>query len=63
MRDAVEERGVSPGLTSRPSLSDDAWNHAARGDCRVSPGLTSRPSLSDYAHSLTASLFRGCRRV
>ena len=37
---------MSPGLTPRPSLSDDAAEGCAEAD-HVSPGLTPRPSLSD----------------
>ena len=37
---------MSPGLTSRPSLSDPGVD-APAADLLVSPGLTSRPSLSD----------------
>ena len=43
-------RLVSPGLTSRPSLSDVPDVHPV-GARHVSPGLTSRPSLSGPLHA------------
>ena len=37
---------VSPGFTSRPSLSGDDHQRRSRPHHGVSPGFTSRPSLS-----------------
>ena len=42
---------VSPGLTSRPSLSVRGQGAEEAHDRRVSPGLTSRPSLSECDHA------------
>ena len=51
MRDpAPRAFGVSPGFTSRPSLSEGLPRTWSISQGEVSPGFTSRPSLSGAPH-------------